>query len=54
MVNGGGQTDERMDGRKNGREDAQKDGRVEIPPCSTGHRPFGAAAQKEQKEEELE
>ena len=47
MVNGGdrrtkGWMDEKMDGRKDG----QKDGRLEIPPCSTGHRPFGAAAQK--------
>ena len=35
MVNGG-------DGRTEGRTDVSK-----FPPCSTGHRPFGAAAQKE-------
>ena len=42
MVNGGG------DGRTDGRTDGRKDRRTSqnSPLCSTGHRPFGAAAQK--------
>ena len=34
-------------GRTDGRTDVRTDGRKEIHPlCPTGHRPFGAAAQK--------
>ena len=44
MVNGGGGTDRRTDGRKEGWTDVSKS-----PLCSTGHRPFGAAAQKVSK-----
>ena len=42
MANGGG------DGRTEGRMDGRTDGRTSqnSPLCSTGHRPFGAAAQK--------
>ena len=43
MLKGG---DGRTDGWTDGQKDGRKDGRLEIPPCSTGHRPFGAAAQK--------
>ena len=39
MVNGGG-----MEGRTEGRKDGRTSGNS--PLCSTGHRPFGAAAQK--------
>ena len=42
MAKGRGRKDGWMDGWKDGR----KDGNLEIPPCPTGHRPFGAAAQK--------
>ena len=42
MVNGGG----RMEGRKDGRTDGRTS--RNSPLCSTGHRPFGAAAQKAQ------
>ena len=40
MVNGGGRTDGRTEGRTSGNS----------PLCPTGHRPFGAAAQKGGKE----
>ena len=40
MANGGG---------TEGRTDRRTDGRLKFPLCSTGHRPFGAAAQKGKK-----
>ena len=40
---GGGRTDGRKDGRKDGRTSGNS------PLCPTGHRPFGAAAQKREK-----
>ena len=48
MAKGGGQKDGRTDGRTDGRMDGLKDGRTtkNSPLCPTGHRPFGAAAQK--------
>ena len=46
MANGGG--DRRTEGRTDGRTYGNS------PLCSTGHRPFGAAAQKEEEEEEGE
>ena len=47
MANGGGM-EGRKDGRTDRRTDGQKDGQTSgnSPLCSTGHRPFGAAAQK--------
>ena len=49
MANWGG--DVRTDGRMDGRTDGRKDGRTSgnSPLCPTGHRPFGAAAQKVSK-----
>ena len=55
-----GRTDRRTDGWKHGRTDRRTDGRTDgrtdrrtdvlkFPLCSTGHWPFGAAAQKETK-----
>ena len=46
MANEGGG---RTEGRKDGRTDGWTDGRTSgnSPLCPTGHRPFGAAAQKE-------
>ena len=41
MVKGGGRTEGRKDGRTEGLTDISK-----FPLCPTGHRPFGAAAQK--------
>ena len=47
---GDGRTDGRKDGQKDGKTEGQKEGRTygNLPLCSTGHPPFGAAAQKGQ------
>ena len=44
----GGGTDGRKDGRTEGWKDGRTEGRTSgnSPLCPTGHRPFGAAAQK--------